>query len=174
MIEYPKPLLGFAAFSGTGKTTLLTQLLPELRERGFRIGMIKHAHHKFDVDTPGKDSYELRKSGASPMLIASSQRTVLMMDKPQPAEPELGELLQMMDPDQVDAVLVEGFKHVAFPKIELHRASLGHPLMCVSDSSIIALAADTAVELRTDIPVLDLNRIDQITEFVINRIKPAS
>lgn len=174
MIDYPRPLLGFAAFSGTGKTTLLTQLLPLLRQQQLRIGMIKHAHHKFDVDKPGKDSYELRKSGASPMLIASSMRTVLMIDKPRPVEPQLDELLQMIQPNQVDAVLVEGFKHIRFPKIELRRPSLGHPLLCTDDSSIIALAQDEPLQTELDIPLLDLNQVEQIAAFIINFIKQTS
>ena len=108
-MKYSKPVLGFAAFSGTGKTTLLEKLIPQLTEQGIRIGMLKHAHHEFDIDTPGKDSYRLRKAGARQMLIASSRRQALMIDFETPREPRLDELITRLDLENIDLVLVEGF-----------------------------------------------------------------
>ncbi|MGW8311208.1 MAG: molybdopterin-guanine dinucleotide biosynthesis protein MobB [Thiogranum sp.] len=165
------PVLGFAAYSGTGKTTLLIQLLPKLKAEGLRIGMIKHAHHSFEVDKPGKDSYELRKAGAEQMLIASQQRWALMHDYPQPREPVLTELIAQLDRDQLDLILVEGFRSVPFPKIELHRPSTGNPLLHPQDSSIIAIATDEPLE--THLPVLDLNQPDTILAFVLAWMKQA-
>jgi molybdopterin-guanine dinucleotide biosynthesis protein MobB len=168
MIEFTRPILGFAAFSGTGKTTLLVQLLPILRQKGLRIAMIKHAHHKFDVDTPGKDSYELRRAGASPMLISSSRRIAIMIDKEKEQEPELDELLSYIRPADIDLVLVEGFKQWPFPKIELHRPALGKPLLFPDDGNIIAIAHDATLPVTAHIPVMDINNIEQIAEFVLN------
>jgi molybdopterin-guanine dinucleotide biosynthesis protein B len=159
------PVLGFAAWSGTGKTTLLVQLLPRLRAAGLRIGMIKHAHHSFDVDTPGKDSYELRKAGAEQMLVASQRRWALMGELNQPHEPQLAELLARLDREDLDLILVEGFRAVSFPKIELHRPSIGKPLLHLRDDSIIAVASDAPLD--TVVPVLDLNRPDEIAAFVL-------
>ena len=169
-IHYTKPLLGFAAFSGTGKTTLLKQLIPELKKRGLRIAVVKHAHHNFDVDKPGKDSYELRKAGAAPMLISSSKRTVIMIDNEQEQEPELQQLLSHIPADSVDMVLVEGFKQWPFAKIELHRESTGKPLMYAEDNNIIAVAHDRGTSrpfTDTAIPQLDINNIQAIADFVI-------
>lgn len=169
-IRYSKPLLGFAAFSGTGKTTLLKQLIPELRARGLRIAVVKHAHHNFDVDKPGKDSYELRKAGAAPMLIASSRRTVIMIDNEHEHEPELQQLLEHIPAESVDMVLVEGFKQWPFAKIELHREATGKPLMYSEDRNIIAIAHDHASDAPfddTDLPQLDINNVQAIADFVI-------
>lgn len=169
-INYTKPLLGFAAYSGTGKTTLLVQLIPELKKRGLRIAVIKHAHHNFDVDKPGKDSYELRKAGAAPMLISSSKRTVIMIDNEHEEEPELQNLLQHIPADSVDMVLVEGFKQWPFAKIELHREATGKPLIYPEDNNIIAIAHDREKDrLLTDtrLPQLDLNNIQSIADFVV-------
>ena len=178
-ISYQKPLLGFAAYSGTGKTTLLVKLIPELKKRGLRIAVIKHAHHNFDVDKPGKDSYELRKAGAAPMLISSSRRTVIMIDNEVESEPELETLLSHIPPQSVDMVLVEGFKQWPFVKIELHREATEKPLMYDTDNNIIAIAHDRGKEnllTNTDIPQLDLNNIDEIADFVLqfqqNNINP--
>ena len=165
------PVLGFAAYSGTGKTTLLVQLLPRLKAQGLRIGMIKHAHHSFDVDKPGKDSYALRKAGAEQMLIASERRWALMRDYPEPREPLLADLLARLDRNQLDLILVEGFRSVPFPKIELHRPSTGHPLLHSRDSSIIAIASDAPLE--THLPQLDINRPDDILKFVLAWLQDA-
>ncbi|HLQ25208.1 MAG TPA: molybdopterin-guanine dinucleotide biosynthesis protein MobB [Acidiferrobacterales bacterium] len=163
------PILGFAAFSGTGKTTLLIKLLPLLTQRGLRIGMIKHAHHSFDVDTPGKDSYELRQAGAAQMLIASRRRWALMVETKRHEEPALDELLAALQQDSLDLILVEGFKQTHFPKIELHRPSLGHRLMYAGDPSIIAVATDTPLRDPPPLPLLDLNRPEQVADFIVER-----
>ncbi len=167
MLDSKIPVLGFAAYSGTGKTTLLKQLLPLLRERGLRVGMIKHAHHDFDIDTPGKDSYELRKAGASEMLIASGRRWALMVETDKAGDPQLQEMLNRLDQDNLDLVLVEGFKHEAFSKIELHRPSVGKPLIFPEDPNIIAVATDGELSEQTSLPLLDINNIQAVAEFVI-------
>ena len=171
-ISYPKPLLGFAAFSGTGKTTLLLKLLPVLKAKNLRIAVIKHAHHKFDIDKPGKDSYELRKAGATPMLISSSRRIAIMIDKEEETEPDLEDLLSYINPEKVDLVLVEGFKQWAFPKIELHRPSTGKSLLFPDDKNIIAIAHDETLSTQADIPVMDINNTEQIAEFVLQFAQP--
>jgi molybdopterin-guanine dinucleotide biosynthesis protein MobB len=167
-------VLGFAAWSGTGKTTLLVKLLPELRTRGLRVGMIKHAHHTFDVDRPGKDSYELRKAGANPVLLASSRRWVLMTDLEQPREPVLQEMLARFDAAALDVILVEGLKHEDFPKIELHRPVLGKGLLFPDDPSIIAVATDAPLGQATRLPVLDLNDVEAIADFVLQYCRAAA
>jgi molybdopterin-guanine dinucleotide biosynthesis protein MobB len=163
---FPSPLLGFAAYSGTGKTTLLKQLIPLLRDTGMKLGVIKHAHHQVEVDQPGKDSYELRKAGAGRVLLASAGHWSLMVDEEQASEPTLGELLQRLDCSGLDLVLVEGFRHLAFPKIELHRGSLNKPLLFPGDSSIIAVASDGPLQQETALPRLDLNDPPAVAEFI--------
>ncbi len=160
-------VLGFAAWSGTGKTTLLKQLIPALKARGLRLGVIKHAHHTFDVDTPGKDSYELRKAGADYMLIGSRARWALMVERDSGTEPRLDELLAHLAGTDLDLILVEGFKHEQFAKIEVHRPALQRPLLFPDDDSIIAIASDTALATAPGIPQLDLNRLQDIVEFVM-------
>jgi molybdopterin-guanine dinucleotide biosynthesis adapter protein len=163
-------VLGFAAFSGTGKTTLLARLLPVLTGRGLRIGMIKHAHHSFDIDQPGKDSYVLRKAGAGQMLIASEKRWALMVEHEVPAEPRLSELIARLDQSRLDLILVEGFKRESFPKIELHRPALGHPLLFPNDPGIIAVALDAALNPEPAVPVLDINSPQQIAGFILENV----
>jgi len=160
------PVLGFAAYSGTGKTTLLTRLLPLLAARQLRIGIIKHSHHDFEIDREGKDSYRLRKAGAVQTLIASPYRTALIEERQPPREPRLDELLARLDRDTLDLVLVEGFRHESFPKIELHRCATGKPFLYPNDPSIIALASDGTADIH--LPLLDLNRPEQIAEFILN------
>jgi molybdopterin-guanine dinucleotide biosynthesis protein MobB len=172
-MTYPKPVLGFAAFSGTGKTTLLEKLIPQLTEQGIRIAMIKHAHHEFDIDIPGKDSYRLRKAGAQQMLIASSRRMALMTENDTPQEPRLDELITRLDLDNIDLVLVEGFKHVSFPRIELHREALGKTLLHPEDPGIIAVASDHMADCG-DLPALDLNDSAAITKFIIAWLETAT
>ncbi|MDF4460831.1 bifunctional molybdopterin-guanine dinucleotide biosynthesis adaptor protein MobB/molybdopterin molybdotransferase MoeA [Vibrio parahaemolyticus] len=165
------PILGFAAYSGTGKTTLLEALLPKLTEAGLRIGMLKHAHHNFDVDKPGKDSYRLRKAGASQMLIASRNRFALMTETPE-AEAEFEYLLTRFDEDKLDVVLVEGCKNIAFPKIELHREEVGKPWLYPHDENIIAIASDSA-ELDSELPQMNINDLDAIAQFVLKYVQEA-
>jgi molybdopterin-guanine dinucleotide biosynthesis protein B len=168
MIDYPLPLIGFSAFSGTGKTTLLKRLLPLLRAQGLRIAVIKHAHHHFDIDHPGKDSHELRKAGANQMLIASRRRVALVteFDEDQ-SEPALDELLAALDPNKLDLVLVEGFKRAPFPKIELHRPALGKPLLCLDDPQIIAIATDGEIAAApANLPRLNINDPQEIAGYI--------
>lgn len=163
------PVLGFCAHSsGIGKTTLLTQLIPALVSQGLRISVIKHAHHDFDIDHEGKDSYRLRQAGAVQMMIGSRQRWALMTELARTPhaenEPNLGHLLAQMDAKLTDLVLAEGFKHEAIPKIEVHRAHLGKPLLAEHDENIIAIATDTPLSI--DKPQIDLNNIDAMAAFI--------
>lgn len=171
LAHFPIPLLGFAAFSGTGKTTLITQLLPKLTERGLRIGMVKHSHHDIEIDNPKKDSYKLRKSGACQMVLASPHRTILFAEQDEPEEPQLITQLKWLNTDELDLVLVEGFRHEAFTKIELHRPSLGKPILAINDQQVIAIATDAAIDkkqfLNRELTHLELNDIDAITDFVM-------
>lgn len=160
------PLLAIAAWSGTGKTTLLKKLIPALCARGIRPGLIKHTHHDMDVDKPGKDSYELRKAGAAQTLVASPQRWALMTETPEEPELDLAWLVSRMDASKLDLVLVEGFKHEAVAKIVLFREAAGHDANeLVLDEYTLAVASDIA--LNIDVPVLDLNNLDEIVEFIM-------
>jgi len=165
------PILGFVAYSGTGKTSLLLKIIPLLKAKGLRIGMIKHTHHKkFDIDHPGKDSYRLRQAGADHMLVASRKRWALMVEMDEKLEePDLEQLLAHLDQDKLDLILIEGFKHERFPKIEVHRPSLNHPLFR-PDPSIIAIASDAPPIEPTDLPVLDMNQPEQIVAFIEERL----
>ena len=170
MIDHPLPLLGFCAFSGAGKTTLLRKLLPLLRAAGRHIGVVKHAHHNFEIDYPGKDSYELRKAGAEQMVVASRKRMAWIreFDDHRP-EPSLQEALQSLDPASLDLVLVEGFKTEHIPKIEVYRADLGKPLLFPDDPDIIAIATDSELSMQSrDIPKLNLNLPAEIADFILN------
>lgn len=167
------PVLGVAAYSGTGKTTLLRKVLPALRGRGLRVAVVKHAHHSFDTDVPGKDSYELRKAGATQMLVASRHRWALVTETGDASEPQLEELLRRLDHAHLDLILVEGFKAERFPKIELHRPSLGHPLLYPLDPSIVAIATDAPLAAASGIRMLDLNRPEQIVDFIVECVAHA-
>lgn len=168
--SFPLPVLGFAAWSGAGKTTLLVQLIPWLRARSLRVALIKHAHHDFDIDRPGKDSHRLRQAGAGQVLIASSRRQAWIADNDDDTEPDLPALLQRLDLRRVDLVLVEGFRHVHFPKIELYRTALGQPLLYPHDDSIVAIACDRPLACAAPIPVLDLNDPAAIGAFVLAQL----
>ncbi|MGI9303626.1 MAG: molybdopterin-guanine dinucleotide biosynthesis protein B [Gammaproteobacteria bacterium] len=169
------PVLGFCAFSGTGKTTLISNVLPILADKGVRVGVIKHAHHDFEVDQPGKDSYRLRKAGAEQMLVGSRWRWVLIAEhRPPKDEPRLADLLPRLELDQLDLVLVEGFKHEPFPKVELHRASLGKPVLHETDPNVVALATDEPPLKTPPIPVLDLNQPAQIADFILRYVEESA
>ncbi|TAN53369.1 MAG: molybdopterin-guanine dinucleotide biosynthesis protein B [Methylococcaceae bacterium] len=163
------PIIGFAAHSGTGKTTLLRQLIPLLKAKNLRVGLIKHSHHSFDVDHPGKDSYELRRSGASPVMLCSSLRRAMITERPAPQDPRLDEELAYFDQDAVDLILVEGFKRERFPKIELCRPSLGNPLLYPDDDAVIAVATDGPLPTPANMPLLDLNQPQAIADFIVAR-----
>lgn len=161
-------VLSFVAKSGTGKTTLLEKVVTELKQRGYRIGVIKHDAHQFDIDHPGKDSYRLTAAGADTMLISSPEKLALV--KKHPASPPVEELLSTYFYD-VDLVLTEGFKKSSLPKIEVHRKERSATLLCRGeqyDSTLIAVASDEALEL--DVPVLDLNSPVQVADFIEKRI----
>ena len=168
MKAFPLPLIGLCAFSGTGKTTLLTRLIPVLIQRGLRVGVVKHAHHKFEIDHPGKDSHAFRQAGAEQVAVASNKRIAWIREyRDRSDEPRLADALAVLDTRCLDLVIAEGFKHEGFPKIELHRPDRGRPLLCTHDDSIIALATDAPVDAPTGLPVLDLNNVDEIAEFVL-------
>lgn len=162
---FEKPVLGFAAFSGTGKTTLLVKLLPLLKLQGLRVAMVKQTHHDFEIDKPGKDSYELRKAGANQVLIASDKRCAVVTEFDAPAESSLMELIKKLDLKNIDLVMVEGFKHMLFPKIELHRPSVGKNLIFPKDASVIAVASDEQLDTG-DLPLLDINAPEEVAGFI--------
>jgi molybdopterin-guanine dinucleotide biosynthesis protein MobB len=166
------PILGFCAYSGTGKTTLLTNLIPRLREEGVQLALVKHAHHSFDIDHPGKDSYELRKAGADQVLIASRQRLAYVKERSSSSpEPHLRDILPCIDCEGLDLILVEGFKHEAIAKVELYRPSLGKPMLHPTDRNVIAVATDEPVTLARDLPRLDLNAPDEIARFILEWLR---
>ena len=169
------PILGIcAAGSNSGKTTLINKLIPELAKHNIRVSVIKHAHHKFDIDHPGKDSYEIREAGAVQTLVASGKRWALITEMQRtpnpPDEANLAELIQLIDAKYADLILVEGFKSADIPKIEVHRPSLGMPMLCLNDANIIAIASDSALPIKTELPLLDLNNIEAITIFILNKL----
>ena len=169
-IRFPVPLIGFAAYSGTGKTTLLLKLLPMLKDAGLRIAVVKHAHHSFDMDHPGKDSYRLRAAGADEMLVASRCRIGWVRECGRNRdEPSLREALAVLDPARVDLVLVEGFKHEPYPKIELHRTALNKPLLFPEDRHIVAIATDGGVLAQDPggLPLLSIDRPKEVAAFVL-------
>lgn len=159
-------IFGFAGFSGSGKTTLIEKLIPLLTARGLKVSLIKHAHHTFDVDEPGKDSYRHRKAGCSEVLVTSSRRWALMHELRGAPEPGLAEHIKHMSP--CDLLLVEGFKHEPIPKIEVCRAEVGEPLLHPHDAHIVALAGDR--RLDTALPQFDINDPQAIAEFILRHV----
>ena len=159
-------VFGFAGYSGAGKTTLIEQLIPRFVLRGLEVSLIKHAHHLFDIDRPGKDSYRHREAGAREVLITSDQRWVLMHELRGEPEPTLHRQLERFSP--CDLILVEGYKHASIPKIEIHRPSAGKPLLHPHDANIVAVASDEPVD--TALPALDLNDPDAIAQFILDHL----
>ena len=159
-------VFGFAGFSGSGKTTLIEQLIPLFTGRGLRVSLIKHAHHTFDVDQPGKDSYRHRQAGAQEVLISSSRRWALMNELRGQAEPSLDALIERMSP--CDLLLVEGFKRAAMPKLEVFRKAVGEAPLHPHDAQIVAVASDAP--MQAPIPVLDLNQPVAICEFILEHL----
>ena len=161
-------IIGLAGWSGAGKTTLLTRLIPELRGRGLRVSTLKHAHHEFDVDKPGKDSFEHRAAGASQVLVASAKRWALMTEHRDAPEPTLAALLTHLSP--VDLVIVEGFKRDAHPKIEVHRAANEKPWMRPEMPGIVAVASD--VPAPYDLPRVHLDDVEGVVALVLAHAVP--
>ena len=159
-------ILGLAGYSGSGKTTLLEKIIPLLADYGLRVAVIKHAHHDFDIDQPGKDSYRQRQAGASQVMITSARRWVLMQELRDQAEPTLQECCARLAP--CDLVLVEGYKHADIPKLEVHRSATLHPYLYTIDPRIIAVVTDQRVPPPLPLPVLDINAPQAVTEFIIN------
>jgi molybdopterin-guanine dinucleotide biosynthesis protein B len=162
-------VIGLAGWSGAGKTTLLVKLIPELKRRGLAVSTLKHAHHAFEIDRPGKDSFVHREAGASEVLIASGRRWALMHELHGDAEPTLPALLRRMT--RVDLVVIEGFKAYAHPKIEVHRAANGKPLLCGDVPNVRAVASDVAHPDLT-VPVLHLDDVARIADHVVSCSEP--
>ena len=156
-------VFGIAGWSGSGKTTLLEKLIPALIARGLKVSVIKHAHHGFDIDKPGKDSYRHREAGAAEVMLACGTRWALMHECRAEPEPQLAELLTRLAP--CDLVLVEGFKQEPVPKLEVHRPANGKPPLFAERDDIVAVASDEAI--AAPIPVLPLNDIAAVAEFII-------
>ncbi|MFQ6016802.1 MAG: molybdopterin-guanine dinucleotide biosynthesis protein B [Kiloniellaceae bacterium] len=157
-------VFGLAGWSGSGKTTLMRALIPALVGRGLRVSTMKHAHHTFDIDQPGKDSYEHRRAGATEVLISSAKRWALMHELRGAPELTTEDLVRRMA--SVDLLLIEGFKQESHDKLEIHRASLGKPLLCRDDPNIVAVATDGPLP-GVDLPLLDLGDVGGIADFVI-------
>ncbi|WP_407178694.1 molybdopterin-guanine dinucleotide biosynthesis protein B [Bradyrhizobium sp. STM 3562] len=155
-------VIGLAGWSGAGKTTLLTRVIPLFRQQGLRVSVIKHAHHKFDVDVPGKDSWRHREAGAEEVLVSSGNRWALMHELRGAPEPRLPELLKKMS--RVDLVVIEGYKAEPHRKIEVHRAANGKPFLFPDDPGIVGIASDVAVETR--LPVAHLDDIPAIAALI--------
>ena len=167
-------VFGLAGWSGSGKTTLLVELVGRISALGYTVSTVKHAHHAFDVDTPGKDSHRHRLAGAREVMVASGNRWALMHELRGAPEPALADLVAHMTP--VDLLLVEGFKNHAHDKLEIWRAANGQPLRAPEDPAIVAVASDTpdAVAPQVGVPVLDLNDIDTLVAFIVGHCRLAA
>ena len=157
-------VFGLAGWSGSGKTTLVTRLVPALIERGLSVSTIKHAHQGFEIDTPGKDSYEHRVAGATEVMVTSGRRWALIHELRGIPEPPLAELTSRMAP--VDLLLIEGFKREEHAKLEVYRAALGKPLLCHQDPDVVAVASDARID-GLALPQINLDKVDAIAEFII-------
>jgi molybdopterin-guanine dinucleotide biosynthesis adapter protein len=162
-------VFGFAGWSGSGKTTLIERLIPQLRAKGLVISLVKHAHHDFDIDQPGKDSYRHREAGCQEVLITSAARWAMMHELRGAPELSLDAALARLS--ACDLALVEGFKRAPIPKIEVYRADVGKPMLHVGDTHIVAVATDAP--LATQLPWFDLNDIPGIAAFVVTHALPA-
>jgi len=162
-------IIGLAGWSGSGKTTLLTKVIPRLTARGLSVSTLKHAHHAFDVDQPGKDSHSHRMAGASEVLVGSAARWALVHELRGTAEPTLADLLGKLSP--VDLVIVEGYKREAHPKLEVHRAAVRKPLLHPEDPHIIAIAADQPVP-QAKVPVIALDDVEAVVDIMLQHAAP--
>jgi len=160
-------IFGVTGWKNSGKTGLMERLISEFTTRGLTVSSIKHAHHSFDIDHPGRDSYRHRDAGARQVLLASRNRWALMHELRDEDEPSLGDLLKQLSP--VDLVLIEGYKRDRHPKIEAHRKETGQPLIAPEDETIVAVASDTSVAI--DRPVLDLNDTTSIVNFIAQHLE---
>lgn len=162
-------VVGFVGTSGSGKTTLIEQVVARLADTGIRVGVLKHARHGFDMDRPGKDSFRVREAGAAQVLVASNERWVLLGEPPDPLEePSLAMMLRRFDGTTLDLVLVEGFSHEHYPKIEVYRLAHGKPPRCwPNDPAVIAVATDTPMDGGA-VPRLDVNAGLEVTQFVLD------
>jgi molybdopterin-guanine dinucleotide biosynthesis protein B len=161
-------VIGIAGWSGAGKTTLLTRVIPRLTARGLRVSTIKHAHHAFDIDQPGKDSHTHRAAGATEVLVSSANRFALMRELRDEPEWKLRALLEKLSP--VDLVLVEGFKRETHPKLEVFRASVGKPPLNPDDPNIVAVASDEPVAAR--VPVVSLDDVEAVADILVAKAVP--
>lgn len=157
-------VFGLAGWSGSGKTTLMVRLLPALVDRGLSVSTMKHAHHGFEIDTPGKDSYEHRRAGAAEVLVVGGKRWALMHENRGAPEPPVEELIRHMTP--VDLLLIEGFKHYDHPKLEIYRDVTAKPMLCREDDRIVAVATDSPAG-DLPVPSLDLNDVAAIADFIV-------
>ena len=163
--KFKVPVLGLAAYSGTGKTTLLVKLLPLMKLQGLRVAMIKQTHHDFEIDKPGKDSFELRKAGADQVLLASDKRSALITEYEEVTNCSLEKLINKLDLESIDLVIVEGFKHEQFEKIELFRPSLGKEPIFPNDKSVIAVASDVKLDTG-NLPLININVPEEVAGFI--------
>ena len=164
-------IIGLAGWSGSGKTTLIKKLIPRLIARGISVSTLKHAHHGFDLDQPGKDSFFHRAAGATEVIISSSKRFAILHELRDEVEWDLPDLVAKMSP--IDLVLVEGYKRDAFPKLEIHRAANGKPLIHPEDANVVAIASDIALP-QAKVPVIDLNDIEAIADLLLKRAVPVA
>lgn len=160
-------IFGIAGYSGSGKTTLIERLIPVFISEGLKVSVIKRAHHDFDIDKPGKDSYRHREAGAAEVLVASERRWALMHEMRDEAEPTLSELTQHLSP--CDFLLVEGFKSEPIPKLEVHRAAARCPLLYLNDPHVVAIATDE--DLDTTLPQLDINYPEAVAYFIMKYLR---
>ncbi|HHO67873.1 MAG TPA: molybdopterin-guanine dinucleotide biosynthesis protein B [Gammaproteobacteria bacterium] len=167
-LYHDPPVIGFAARSGTGKTTLLEKLLPVLVQRGLRPGVIKHSHHDFAIDVPGKDSDRLRRAGAVQTLIASPWREVWIRERGGEGEPRLEDLLARLDRAGLDLILVEGFRHLPFPRIEVVRQAAGGTPLYPTDDCIVAVVTDRPLD--TALPQIDLDDPAALADYLIESL----
>lgn len=168
------PVLAFVANSGTGKTTLLKRLIPELRVLGVRCAIIKHSHHDFEIDVPGKDSHVLRQAGAEQVLLASPHRTFWVREGDGESEPTLSDLIRRLDHSTLDLILVEGYRGESIPKIEVYRPVLGRPLLALTDPAIVAVASDGEIADAGNITRLPLNEPSAVAAFVVGWMRESA